>query len=372
MAAFGKGGRGRGWDMLAEEQMKLLQDEFIAYAPRFGSTGYATQDKWLDDVFGDGKGRECRIEGTMWAIITAKGTRVQGNHKSLAEALAAYRKLPDSDRRPTVENRGEHNPLLQLADVPPPPGTLFVNVYCRVLDVDEQGNFRRTEKVDLTEFEGRGYGNSIPGDFSEPQRECLWLAEEEWKSLLPEEPRVGERVAVSGAIRQRILLFYVFNWYVNSGGGYWAPKHLKHAELELTVQEVTPKAVRLRLAGAASYKGEAALGKSLGGEIFGPSPRESGQQGLPDTYTIDYDVRIEGVLEYDPARKEFTRFDAVALGDYQGPWGLVYKARPVPIGISFELDRRNLSPERRHAPYTLSALREHYWAPEKWKPRDPD
>jgi hypothetical protein len=77
-------------------------------------------------------------------------------------------------------------------------------------------------------------------------------------------------------------------------------------------------------------------------------------------------------LEYDPSAGEFTRFDAVALGDYQGPWGLCYKVRPVPVGISFELDRRNLAPERRHAPYTLSALREHYWAADQWKPRDPD
>jgi hypothetical protein len=369
MAAFGKGGRGRGWDRLKDADMSLLKEKFIAYAPRFGSTGYATQDRWLNDVFGDGRGRECRIEGTLWAIVTASGARVKGNHKSLSAALDAYRKLPEPDRKPKVDDRGPHNPRLQYADVEAPPGTLFVNVYCRVLEKAGEGRFRHAKSVDLTEFGGRSHGNSMPGDFSEPQRECLWLAEPESKALMPDNPRAGEKVEISQAVRQRILLFYVFNWFVNSGGGYWAPRHVHDAALDLTVREVSPNAVRLQLSGRAAYKGEAAVGKSLGGQIFGPSPRETGQK-LPATYRIDYDVRIEGVLEFDRRTGQFTRFDAVALGDYQGPWGLSYKEQPLPVGIAFELDRRPLPPERRHAPYVLSALREHYWAPEKWKPRE--
>jgi hypothetical protein len=369
MAAFGKGGRGRGWDRLSDDDMRLLREEFIAYAPRFGSTGYVTQDRWLNEVFRDGRGRECRVEGTMWAIVTAAGVRVKGSHKSLSAALEAYRKLPVTDRTPPVEDRGPHNPKLQYADVEPPPGTLFVNVYCRVLERAGEGKFRHAKTVDLTEFGGRSHGNSMPGDFSEPQRECLWLAEPEWQALMPERVRAGDRIEIAEPVRQRILLFYVFNWFVNSGGGYWAPKHLHGPSLELTVQEASAKAVRLRLSGRVHYKGEAAVGKSLGGQIFGPSPRETGQK-LPATYRLDWDVSIDGVLEYDPGTRRFTRFDAVALGDYQGPWGLAYKERAVPVGIAFELDRRELAPERRHAPYVLSALREHYWAPEKWKPRE--
>jgi len=301
--------------------MRLLKDQFIGYAPRFGSTGYETQDWWLNEVFKDGRGRECRVEGTMWAVVTAAGVRVKGSHKSLSAALEAYRKLPVADRKPEVEGREPHNPKLQYADVEPPPGTLFVNVYCRVLEMAGEGKFRHAKSVDLTEFGGRGHGNSMPGDFSEPQRECLWLAGPEWQSLVPGRPRAGDKVEVPEAVRQRILLFYVFNWFVNSGGGYWAPKHLHEPSLELTVQEASEKAVRLRLSGRVWYRGEAAVGKSLGGQIFGPSPRETGQK-LPATYRIDWDVRIEGVLEYDPGKGQFTRFDAVALGDYQGPWGL--------------------------------------------------
>src|SRR6185436_14411480 len=117
MAAFGKGGRGRGWDRLNDEDMQLLTDRFIAYAPRFGSTGYASQDKWLNGVFRDGLGRECRIEGTMWGIVTAAGVRVKGSHKNLAAALEAYQKLPESARKPKIEDLEPHNPKLQYADI---------------------------------------------------------------------------------------------------------------------------------------------------------------------------------------------------------------------------------------------------------------
>src|SRR5262245_35253478 len=145
MAAFGKGGRGRGWDRLSDDEMRLLREKFVPYAPRFGSTGYASQDRWLREVFRDNRGQECRVNGTLWAIVTASGARVKGRHKNLAAALAAYRKMPESERRPVVEDRGPHDPRLFYADVPPPPGTMFVNVYCRVLERDGKGGFRHAK-----------------------------------------------------------------------------------------------------------------------------------------------------------------------------------------------------------------------------------
>jgi hypothetical protein len=369
MAALGPSGRGRGWEKLQDHDMRLLAERMIPYAPRFGSTGYATQDEWLKKVL-DGKDGDARIAGTYWVVVAASGKRVVGAHRTLLDALNAYRRMPEADRKPVVEGRGPHNPLLQLADVEPPPGTLFVAAHCRILEPDRRAGFRRAVRVDLTEFGGRRSGNSIPGgELSEPQREYLWLTEAEWRALMPADPRVGQAVPIPPAVEKRILLFYVYNWFTISGGGYWAPKHLHDPELELTVEAVTADAVRMRLTGRVHYKGEAAVGKPLAGEIAGPSPRESGQK-LPPTYRVDYDVRIEGVLEFSPKTGRFTRFDAVALGDYRGPWGLSYKEKPVPVGIAFELDQRDLGPERRHAPYTLSALREHYWSPHLWKPRE--
>jgi hypothetical protein len=367
MAAFGKSGRGRGWHELKAADVKLLKEKFVCYAPRFGSTGYAAEDKWFDKA--RGAGRESRIEGTLWEFITASGTAVKGKHRNLQAVVAAFHKLPESERKPTIEARGPYNPKLQYADAAPPDGTLFVNVYCRPLDRDGRGGFRHARKVDLAEFGGLGGGNSMPSDFTEPQRECLWLTEAEWKALAPAKPRKGDKVAIPAAVRQRIFLFYAFNWFVNSGGGYWAPELLLDGALTLTVEEVSSKTVRLRLRGHALFKGEGPPGKPFSphGYLSTPVPRES-RQKLPDKLKVSYDVQIEGALEYDPAGKKFTRFDAVVLGDYQGPWGLAYKEKPVPVGIAFQLDTRKLGPEHRHAPFALSALRQHYWAPDRWRP----
>jgi hypothetical protein len=223
--------------------------------------------------------------------------------------------------------------------------------------------------VDLTEFGGRSHGNSLPGGLYEPQREWLWLTAEEAKSLAPGERSKGETYDVPPAIRQRIFLFYLYNWFSNSGGGYWGPRLLKSGELTLTVEDRTADKVRLNLAGTALFEG--LIGKGTpphGGYMMGPSP-ESGQKDVPDPYEISYDARISGVLEYDTAAARFTRFDAVALGDYRGHWGLALKVKPVPVGFAFQLDPRDVPPEGRHAPFALSALQDFYWTADKWQPQ---
>src|SRR5262249_45376140 len=171
-----------------------------------------------------------------------------------------------------------------------------------------------------------------------------------------------EAYPVSPAVRQRLFLFYLYNWFSNSGGGFWGPRLLKHGELTLTVQERTADKVRLKLEGTALFEG--LIGKGMpphGGHMFGPNP-ESGPKGGPDPHEIGYDARLLGVVEYDTKANKFTRFDAVALGDYRGHWGLSLKVIPVPVAFAFQLDTRDVPPEGRHAPFALSALREHYWA----------
>jgi hypothetical protein len=122
------------------------------------------------------------------------------------------------------------------------------------------------------------------------------------------------------------------------------------------------------LDGKALFQGE--IGKSAephGGNMFGPNP-ESGQKGVPDPYEIFYDARLYGAVEYDQAKKQFTRFDAVALGDYRGHWGLSLKVLPVPVGFAFQLDTRDL-PHGRHAPFALSSLKDNYWNADQWRPK---
>jgi hypothetical protein len=368
MAALGSG-RAAGWDKLTAEQMALINEKFVPYASRWGSTGYATQDAWFKMV--RKKGQQVkqgnRIKGTYWDIVTAGGEPVVSGEKTLEGTLKAYRQLTAIERRPQIEDRGPYDPKLDYyADHSPPPGAVFLKVYCRALDRGADGTLTVAHRVDLTEFGGKPTGNSMPDRLQEPQREWLWLTAEEARALAPGTRGTGDSYAVPAAIRQRMFLFYLYNWFSNSGGGYWGPRLLKHGELKLTVQDRGPDTVRMKLEGAALFEGLVGKGwPPHGGHMFSPHP-ESGQKGVPDPYEIRYDARLLGAVEYDSKSGALTRFDAVALGDYRGHWGLALKVKPVPVAFAFQLDTRRVPAEGRHAPFALSALRESYWAADKW------
>jgi hypothetical protein len=368
MAALGNG-RAAGWNKLTAEQMSLIDNKFVPYASRFGSTGYATQDAWFKASHK--KANEAkhanRIRGTFWEIVTASGEPVISPDSTLEGALKAYRELPESARRPAIEDRGPHNPNPDFhPDHSPPAGAVFIKVYCRALDRASDDKLTIAHHVDLTEFGGRPSGNSLPNRLQEPQREWLWLTADEARALAPGTRGRGETYAVPPAVRQRMFLFYLYNWYSNSGGGYWGPRLLKQAELNLTVQERDGDRVLLRLEGTALFDG--LIGKGMpphGGNMYGPHP-ESGQKDVPNPYEIRYDARLLGVVEYNQKTGKFTRFDAVALGDYRGHWGLALKVKPVPIAFAFQLDTRDIPPEGRHAPFALMDLPNFYWAADKW------
>src|SRR5262249_49562377 len=99
MAAMDSG-RAAGWNKLTAEQMTLLKEKFVPYAPRGGSTGYATQDAWKKEVSKKGAAvkHQNRISGTFWSIITASGEPVVSPEKTLEGALAAFAKMPEEER----------------------------------------------------------------------------------------------------------------------------------------------------------------------------------------------------------------------------------------------------------------------------------
>jgi hypothetical protein len=219
--------------------------------------------------------------------------------------------------------------------------------------------------LDCSEFGGKRVGNGI---IHRPtsQRDSLWLTEAESQSLLPGDRGQGETYAVATPIRLRIFLCYLFNWFAQSGGGAWQPQYLRSGDLTLTVEENSAQRVRLRLQGNAVFRAEIPPDQV---KKIGIVPAESGQKDFPDPVVWSYEPRIDGYLEYDKAAKKFTRFDAVALGDYVGKWYVALKQTPVPLGIAFKLDPRELAPEYRHAPWALSALKAAYWDPAKWDGR---
>ena len=53
-----------------------------------------------------------------------------------------------------------------------------------------------------------------------------------------------------------------------------------------------------------------------------------------------YEARLRGVLNYDPVKKAFTRFDMIALGDMYGATSVdnwLYRPGRNPVGFAFEL-----------------------------------
>jgi hypothetical protein len=345
--------------------MNLLMEEFVPWAPRWGSSGYATEDEWRKRVGTENRNVDNRIYpgyGVNWRIITANGTPVMARPKTLEGALAAFRKLSEADRKPVVGDRGQFNPALApITDQAPPPDTVFVDVFCRALEQAQGGKFCALKNLDCTEFGGKAMGNGIPNILS-PQRESLWLTGAEVQSLLPGDRREGETYPVPTPIRLRLFLCYLYNWWSVSGGGIWPPQYLRSGELTLTVEEKSPQRIRLRLEGNALFKAEITLKDARKQALISPS--ETRQKDLPDPLVWSYEPRLYGTLEYDVAAKKLTRFDAVALGDYVGKWGITYKEKPVAVGFAFRLDPRDLPPESRHAPYALSALKARYWHPE--------
>ena len=160
---------------------------------------------------------------------------------------------------------------------------------------------------------------------AEPNRDFLWLTEAEWRSLVPDDPKMGDVVPVPTAVRNRIFRFHLAN---NAAGlaGVWQPGDLRSGDMKLTVEEAGPDAVRLRLDGEALLANKADLHEA----------------------TRAYSPRLSGRLEYNTKEKVFTRFDIVAVGYYdsRGKAG----SRHYPFGVCFELATGD-APTDRRPPY---------------------
>lgn len=298
--------------------------------------------------------------------MTSAGRLLEGSVKgrdglapALQEVLDAYAKLPEAERRPkSVDGEIKPQPL-------PPANGLVLTIYDRPLGRDAAGSETRAE---------RGYRLPEGDDFGglrthapHGQRSSLWLKEEEWKSLIPSDPQKDQTHKVPAKLAKRIWLYGLVPqtlWVVEES---WKPDSVRAGDLSVTVAEVTPRLVRMRLRGSVLLSGPGVL------------------HTWPDRKFIKnienrYDACLEGVLEFDRTKNKITRFDLAALGDFSGRWfagnkgwKLATPEAPLPLGFAFELDQTayELPAERRrprsfmHA-YIFRTREDHYWDPEKW------
>jgi hypothetical protein len=231
--------------------------------------------------------------------------------KALHWGLEAWRKLPESERKPgaiKVEDI-KLDPRYKHA---PPPGGLIVNVFTRALERDAKGELRPAE-------------SKVNGVNREPQRDHLWLTEAEWKALIPAHPKPEETIPVPAAVQRRIFQFHL----VDSTLGepvLWTREQIRSGRLTLTVTEVTATSVYMRLDGSALLATDANVKKAERG----------------------YDVRLLGQMRFDVGTKRLDRFDIVALGECWGKNPIYGEGRlgRDPLGVAFELAQGDAPADR--------------------------
>jgi hypothetical protein len=331
--------------------MHLLKDKFILM-DRFGHG----EEKWLTSL--DRKAAEYPAKA-HWYFFTASGKAIKGaTGKGLAGILEAFEKLPEADRRGLgdipLDERYQNNPNPLIVGrewdaakpgerIPanrrmgqPPDGTLVLRAFFRALKRDDSGSYAPMKigpQQDVWEGEPGSEKHQLLA--LNPAQDLYWLTQAEWQSLVPQNPKYGDKLMVADGITTRFVRFALVDtsYIFGASGGYrqpgWRPENVRKLQFGLTVEEVLPSSITLRLQGDFLLEEKNGQGSMLLTKWL--------EQHKEVQYQGDgYEGRVHGRLVYDRAKKVFTRFDMVALGDQ---WGFaMHQVRPRhPLGFAFEL-----------------------------------
>jgi hypothetical protein len=255
------------------------------------------------------------------------GQNPQAMRDLLREGLSKWRKLPDSDRLPGAFHVPDHGPMDHSFFRSPPAGGLILNVYARALDrKQDERIWAFTDAVCKV------------GSGDEASRDHLWLTDAEWRSLLPANPRQGDKFPMPIGIAERVLRFHLVD---NTRGEppMWRREHIRRSELIWHIEDVRAETVRLRLEGSVLV----ATSKDL-------AQAERG-----------YEATLLGYLTYNPISRDIRRFDLVSVGDHWGAGPYTRRARPgrTPLGIAFEMAGGE-SPADRVAPQGAREIRDYF------------
>jgi hypothetical protein len=220
----------------------------------------------------------------------------------LERGWADWQNLPAAERAPGA-TAVEPLPPGRGADPEPPPGALVAKVYLRT--------FQRPPSGFACEQLCGGGGRQE----AEVGRDHLWLTRAEWRALVPDRPEPGARLPLPPAVLRRLVRFHLLLTPDRIVGRPWTAGDVRRADLALTVDEVRPDRLRLR----------------LDGPFWLGSPDEQSGCG--------YQGRVGGELVYDRAAGAFTRFDVVAFGRFWNRGNDWRAGRPPTgwLGVAFEL-----------------------------------
>lgn len=222
--------------------------------------------------------------------------------ETLRVGLKRWNALPAAERAAgaiKVPEPGKVDPAYARK---PPDGGLVLKAYTRILDRDDKGKYVR------------GTCPTQGGD--QAARDHVWLTKSERQSLIPADPRKGQRFDMPAGIARRLVRFHLAD---NTRGepNYWGPGEVRKAELVWTVRDVTEGILDLELTGKALLATDADPTKARRG----------------------YDVALSGQLRYDRAKQAIVRLDILAIGEHWGEGTYTRGARKgrTPLGVSFEL-----------------------------------
>ncbi|MFL5341059.1 MAG: hypothetical protein ACJ8F7_13005 [Gemmataceae bacterium] len=270
----------------------------------------------------------CGMNGhNGYIVLTATGKELAVEthlEDAVKKGLAAWAGLPKEERKPRFPS---NLPKIKGGSYPPPPpkNGLILRSQIRAL----QRDLKSGELLPVSRLA------AAAGEYSfdnEPQLDHVWLTEAEGKALLPPEPKVGVSVEVPKAVVERIGKFHLLDKGLGSAF-FWTKST---GEIKLTVEDMLPTTIRMRLSGLV-WIGE----------------------------KLDYPVRFQGCVGVDRAKSAISRFDVLAIGkddgDFRPPdqrlqrFNFHYILRPnhaVVLAIAFEKLEGN-KPTERVPPYAI-------------------
>ena len=233
-----------------------------------------------------------------WIAATPNGTILNEEpylDLVILRGLEKWNDLPEAERKPglQLEDLGSADPALDLA---PPAGGLILNVYIRSLTRNSRGELRVPLKIDLQN------PGAEPID-AQAQRDHLWITADEAASLIPSDAKPGKQSMVPRFLADRICRFYLKDTATCIPGTSASKYGGYSGVFSSTVAEGKGGLVRLNLEGLANGNGPA--------------------------------FQLRGRLDYNPAKKTFTRFDLTAFSE-QGHKDKK-SGTTLPLGIAFEL-----------------------------------
>jgi hypothetical protein len=267
------------------------------------------------------------VAATAGGLPLAEDVNLRLRRRELGAALSEFHRLSQSQRQVTLEDPALATPP-QRPVPQPPEGGLIVRGYCTYMKQAEGGRVERS-----TEY----YYKENPDRWAaETQSDMLWLTRDEWRSLVPDDPRPETTRDIPEPIQRRFYSTIGIDYMEGSVNSL--PPRLM--QMTLTVERVTADTIQMRLDGY--------------GEMGKPFDLE--QRSKP--HSRGCELRVLGYLEYDRTQQALVRFDLVGVGQ---AWGnkMEYLGREIRVapypwmyGIACELVTGD-APIDRIPPYNL-------------------